>query len=74
MKDRQTKQRQTSKDCSVLGTWCSSDDIINFLVSTIQIAKQIDYDAKKLEDRLQNNDLSRTSYKITEGNTNEVFW
>ena len=52
MKDRQTKQRQTSKDCSVPGAWCSSDHMINFLVSTIQIAKQIDYDAKKTDCRI----------------------
>ena len=45
------------------------DDIINILASSIQITKGIDYNIRKLEDRWQNNDLSRTSYKITEGNT-----
>ena len=60
MKDRQTKQ-----ECEKIAL----DDTINILASSIQITKGIEYNIKKLEDRWQNNNLSRTSYKITEGNT-----
>ena len=53
MKDRQTKQR-----CEKIAL----DDTINILASSIQIARRIDDNITKLEDRWQ-------SYKITEGNT-----
>jgi hypothetical protein len=60
MKDRQTKQ-----GCEKIAL----DYTINILASSIQVTKGIDYNIKKLEDRWQNNDLSRTTYKITEGIT-----
>ena len=59
MKDGQTEQEWDK---------IALDDIINILASSIQITKGIDYNIRKLEDRWQNNDFSRTSYKITEGN------